>query len=401
MKILIIDEEFPYPLNTGKRIRSHHLASGLAQRHQVSYLAYGDPESDGCRHAVENGLQPVPVPRRPIARSGPRFYAGLGLNLLSKYPYNVDAHYSDIYRQRLGRCLDEFHPDVLLCEWTPYARFCLDLTNVPRVVVAHNIEARIWQRYAENESNPVKRWYMARQGAKMERFESEVFRRFEGATAVSDGDAASIRAINPRLKVEVVDNGVDLEYFLPAETGPGSAPPKVVFTGSMDWRPNQDAVRYFVEKILPALRVEIPEIQVLFVGRNPSADLLRMGKTPGVTVTGTVDDVRPYISSAAVYIVPLRIGGGSRLKILEALAMAKPVVSTPVGAEGLEVVDNEHLVLAESPSEWARALVRLFRTPDERARLGSAGRALVERRYSWPQMVGKLELFLESVMAAR
>src|SRR5262249_6700859 len=183
-------------------------------------------------------------------------------------------------------------------------------------------------------------------------------------------------------RVRAIPTGVDVAYW--SSDGRPEAPASLVFTGSMDWYPNEDAVLYFVDVILPRIRDDVPNVSLTVVGRNPTARLRRLGERAGVRVTGTVGGVRPEVAEAGVCVVPLGVGGGTRLKIFEALAMEKAVVSTSIGAEGLPVVSGEHAVIADDPFEFARAVVRLLQHPDERRRLGTAGRRLVEERYSWP-----------------
>jgi glycosyltransferase involved in cell wall biosynthesis len=166
----------------------------------------------------------------------------------------------------------------------------------------------------------------------------------------------------------------------------------------MDWFPNEDAVMYFTDAILPRIRQEIPNVSLTVVGRNPSARLRAMAAKAGIQVTGTVDDVRPYVAEAAVYVVPLRVGGGTRLKIFEALAMEKAVVSTTVGAEGLPLIPGQHFLQADDPANFSHAVVSLLRDAERRHRIGSAGRRLVEERYSWPQVACEFEAYLEEVI---
>jgi len=397
MKILILDEEFPFPLNTGKRIRTFNLVTRLAQRHELRYLAYGQADSDGFRALADKNIQPVAVPPQVPAKQGPLFYLRLLANLFSQLPYIVSSHYSKPFAREFERCLSDEPPDLVLCEWSPYAVYLQSTSGIKLVIVAHNIEARIWKRYYETESSGLKRWYIGRQATKVERFEREAFKTVDGATGVSSDEAAAIKSFNPGLPVQVVENGVDLEYFKPDAAAPRDD--HLVFTGAMDWRPNQDAVVYFVNRVFPLLRAEFPALQVTLVGREPPRHVLDLGRTDGVTVTGTVDDVRPYIAQAAVYIVPLRVGGGSRLKILEALAMKKAVVSTSVGAEGLELDGGRHLELADTTEQFAQTVSKLLRDPERRRQLGEDGRKLVEERYGWDAIAAKLESFLEEVVA--
>jgi glycosyltransferase involved in cell wall biosynthesis len=195
----------------------------------------------------------------------------------------------------------------------------------------------------------------------------------------------------------VIPTGVDLEYFRPE---PGNEQPyTLVFTGAMDWLANQDAICYFVDEILPLVREQVPETDLWVVGRNPSERVRSLAeKKNGITVTGEVEDVRPYVRDAAVYIVPLRVGGGTRLKIFEAMAMGKAVVSTSIGAEGLPVRDGENILLADERQDFAQKIVNLLRDPATRNRLGQAGRRLVESEYSWRAVAGRFDSMLQRVV---
>ena len=236
----------------------------------------------------------------------------------------------------------------------------------------------------------------------MLRFEERTLARFDGVLAVSDADRETLHALYPgaiRQPVHVVPTGVDTEFFSPAPSEPGSR--NLVFTGSMDWLPNEDAMNYFCRDILPLVRAEQPDVTLSIVGRTPTPAVKRLAEVPGVTVTGRVDDVRPYMKAAAVYVVPLRIGGGTRLKIFEAMSMAKAVVSTTVGAEGLPVTSGGNAMLADQPASFARAIVELLRDVDRRAALESAARALVVEHYDWSAVAGSLESALVRFAALR
>jgi sugar transferase (PEP-CTERM/EpsH1 system associated) len=396
LKILVLDEEFPWPLNTGKRIRSYNLAAALAARHHVSYLAYGSDDSPAFRALAEAQLHPVAVPAPDRRKQGAGFYVRLLLNLFSPLPYIVSSHRSTAFQAAVDQQVKSGGFDMVICEWTPYAIFVRDFRRPKRVLVAHNIESHIWQRYEEHETQPLRRWYIARQRAKVQAFEKAAFGWVDGATAVSEGDAAEIRALGSRRPVTVVDNGVDTDYFKPG--GGAGDPGKLVFTGSMDWRPNQDAAHWFVAEIWPRLRAARPALTCAFVGRDPPADVVELGRTPGITITGTVPDVRPMIGAAAAYVVPLRIGGGSRLKILEALAMGKAVISTRVGAEGLRLVDGQHLLLADRPEDFAATVLRVVDDAALRRRLGEAGRAQVLEHYRWTSIAARYLDFLQQVL---
>ena len=232
----------------------------------------------------------------------------------------------------------------------------------------------------------------------MLRFERRALGRFDGVLAVSDADSASLTRLYPeavRAPIHVVPTGVDTEFFKP--TAPSALSRRLVFTGSMDWLPNEDAMLFFCREIFPSIRAEEPEVTLSIVGRAPTPAVARLAQDAGITVTGRVEDVRPHISESAVYVVPLRIGGGTRLKIFEAMAMGKAVVSTAVGAEGLPVRHGEHLLLADEPAAFATAVVRLLRDADARGRLESAARALVVEQYDWSAVADELDRALTRI----
>jgi glycosyltransferase involved in cell wall biosynthesis len=309
-------------------------------------------------------------------------------NLLSSYPYIVTSHFSDLYLSVVREQLADFKPDLILCEWTPYALYVKEVSGVRTMVTAHNIEADIWQRYFENETNALRRWYIGKQWRKVATFERTALDWVDGFIAVSEMDRNRLLGERTGLGAWVVPNGVDLDFFAPTELPKERH--RLVFAGSMDWRPNQDAARYFTSEILPLLRQRRANVECCFVGRDPPDDIRALSSIPGLTITGTVDDVRPYVARAMVFVVPLRVGGGSRLKILEALAMGRPVVSTSVGAEGLDVVDGHHILIADTPEEFASAALRLLDSRELCETLASAGRRLVENRYGWEALADHL-----------
>ena len=395
MRILVLDEEFPYPTNTGKRTRSFNLYRRLGAQFDLRYLAYGDNDSEAADALREVGIEPVAVAVRIPPKQGPVFYLRLLSNLFSPFPYIVTSHYSQLYQDAVRDSLAKFRPDLILCEWTPYTLYVKELSSVKKIVSAHNVEADIWQRYCQNETNVLRRLYIREQWRKVKRFENAAMGWVDGATVVSAPDLQQLAQGCPGLRMVVVPNGVDLNYFRPTPQPELSR--YLVFTGSMDWRPNQDAARYFVREIFPLLRRARTDLECTFVGRSPPPEIRALGDVDGIHITGTVDDVRPYVERAAVYVVPLRIGGGSRLKILEAMAMGRAVVSTSVGAEGLDVVDGQNIVLADSASAFAAAVLRLLDDQERCQKLAVEGRHLVEQYYGWDALAASLGRFIREI----
>ena len=274
------------------------------------------------------------------------------------------------------------------------------------MIFTHNVESEIWRRHAETKTGAMAKALYGMQYRRMLRYEGRALTRFDGVLAVSDADAATFASLYPgaiRQPVHVVPTGVDTNYFAPDRSPAprtlqsASGNQQLIFTGSMDWLPNEDAMQFFCRDILPLIRAEEPDASLSIVGRTPTPAVKRLAEDRGVRVTGRVDDVRPYMKDAAVYVVPLRIGGGTRLKIFEAMAMGKALVSTTVGAEGLPVTDGEHLTIADEPNTFARAVVRLLRDAERRAQLETAARALVVERYDWSAVAGELEAALVDI----
>ena len=229
----------------------------------------------------------------------------------------------------------------------------------------------------------------------MIKFEENAFKWGDGCTVVSCKDLIFIEDLGLSYKAAVIENGVDTKYFHPIENKINKS--TLVFTGSMDWRPNQDAVLFFVNDIFPLLKEEIPELKVFIVGRNPPQNIINLGSQEGITITGTVDDVRPYISKSTLYIVPLRIGGGSRLKILEAMAMKKPIVSTSIGAEGLEVTHCKDILLADTPTDFCSHCIQVLHNHHLSESIAQNGFELVHKKYKWASIGKKLSNYISNL----
>jgi polysaccharide biosynthesis protein PslH len=399
MNVLVVDEEVPFPLNTGKRIRTYNLIKRLQERHRVTFICYGTPDQklEDCPN-LRLVLKKSPI----LEQKGARFYRSLLENLFSSNPYIVDRHFSQSMSRDVIALADAEPFDLVHCEWTPYAENIRALLpRIPSVLSAHNVEAQIWARYYATEQNPVKRAYIGHQWHKLAAFEKEASRLFTSVATVSEPDRDFFVGEYGCRSVTVVPNGVDVDYFAPQQVA--QDPYNMVFTGSMDWRPNQDGVRFFIEKVFPLIRREIPAASFTVVGRKPPVWLRELAsRYPGVVITGTVDDVRPYVARAALYVVPLRVGGGSRLKILEALAMEKIVLSTTVGAEGLDVRDGKDVLLRDTPEELAISAVRVLQMPEPFRPLARAGRALIFERYTWDAIADVMEsVWLQAVGGGR
>jgi glycosyltransferase involved in cell wall biosynthesis len=370
----------------------------LSQRHRVALLTTqhpaDEPASLRARLPACERIDAIPytLPKQGTAR----FALAVARSWASLYP-------ADLWRWRIpavrARIRERIKAGVDLC----VADFLVAMpnmptrTSVPVVLFEHNVEYMIWKRLHAVEKRPWQRALLALEWRKMRHYETKACARAGLTVAVSEADRALLAANAPGADIRAIGTGVDTAYFRP--NGALEAPATLVFTGSMDWYPNEDAIMYFNTAILPELRREVPGLSLAVVGRDPSDRLRAACTAAGVHVTGTVADVRPYVAEASVYVVPLRIGGGTRLKIFEALAMGKAVVATRVGAEGLPIVSGEHFLQADSPADFAQAVVTLLTDPGRRHALGMAGRRLVEERYSWTQVTRQFEAHCEEVVA--
>lgn len=402
MHILWIKTELLHPVDKGGRIRTYQMLRALREQHQVTYLTLDDGSAapDAVERAGEYADRLIRIPFYSAPKRSAKFWGELVMNLGSRLPYAVAKYRAPALTDAIRQAVRHGDVDVVVCDFLAPSLNVPGGLGVPTVLFQHNVEAEIWRRHFEVRSNPVARQYFRSQWRRMERFERAECRRFDRVIAVSTQDATLMRTAYGVSRVAAIPTGVDTEYFRRTENVSRESR-HLVFTGSMDWLPNEDGIRWFVSEILPRVRTLVPEVSVTVVGRHPPEAVQALATTDAsVRVTGTVPDVRPFIESAAAFIVPLRIGGGTRLKIFEAMAMECPVVSTPVGAEGLPVRDGEHLLLAESGDAFARAVAELLLAPERAATLARSAAALVRTSYSWSRVAEEFADLCQTVPEA-
>lgn len=403
MRIAFVAARPPYPLDSGGRIRTFHLLQSVSQVHDVTLVttAEGDRDRDALA-ALGEAVGKITI--RAVAvgrRAAPLRRVARGIRALSgPLPYTWVTYCDPRFRNHIKWVLGERQYDLVHCDHIHVAQAVAGLDTPPRLLHAHNIESVIFRRLAEHESSLWRRPLIAWQARKTMRAEAEAHRYFDRSVVVSDVDRVELERISPGRAISVVPNGVDPAWLEPV--GGVELAPTMVFAGAMDWVPNIDGVGFFVREVLPRIRQQIPDAALWVVGRTPPPSLARSWTAAGVRVTGTVLDVRPFVARARLVVVPLRIGGGTRLKILEAWAMRKAVLSSTVGAEGLPVVDGENIALADTPEAMAASAVSLLRNPNQAARLGAAGRQVVEDQFTWPRVAGRLlDAYEETVASGR
>ena len=399
MRVLWLKTELLHPLDKGGKIRTYHMLRGLRGHADVTYLTLADGSAslDASSRAREYCDELLTVPLSLPDKGTPAYYGALLRNLTSRLPYAVARYRSSAMREAIAHAVLDRGIDLLVCDFlVPAVNVPVGL-GVPAMLFQHNVEAAIWTRRAQVARSFALRAYLAEQSRRMQAFERQECRRFDHVIAVSEVDRDTFRDTYGVAQVSSIPTGVDVDFFHPSASGAG-APRELVFVGSMDWMPNVDAVAWFVTDILPLVRRHVPDASLSIVGRDPTRTVRELAaRVPGVAVTGTVPDVRPYLERCAAVVVPLRIGGGTRLKIFEAMAMEKAVVSTHIGAEGLPIADGKELLLADDPRAFAGAVVSLLHDRAMARRLGEAAAMRVRRDFGWAAVTQQFAALCERV----
>jgi glycosyltransferase involved in cell wall biosynthesis len=384
MKILWVKAGKLWPVDTGGKIRSFNILRHLARNHQVTLLSYygGDRDPD-----YETAIAKQLPGAQTIHTAAPegRFAQSIDyiLRLPSAAPYAVKKFTHPKVRDEVARRLKDGSAEVAVCDFLSASLNFPEASPTPVVLFQHNVETMLWRRMAETEKSPLRKMSYRIEARKMESYETRTLRRFRHVIAVSDHDRKEMLVLARGCMITVVPTGVDTEQYQPAPSITGG-PPRIVFTGSMDWEPNIDAVEYFCRDIFPSVLAQFPDARFQIVGRNPYPRVKKL-VSASVEVTGTVPSVAEYLRNATLVIVPLRIGGGTRLKIFEAMAMKKALVSTSIGAEGLDVTSGKDCLLADDAQSFAAAILAVLRDPELRRSYEDNAAALAAR-YDWSQI---------------
>lgn len=401
MRILFLSQRFLLPMDTGGKIRTGSILEQLSKRHEITWVGNFNPNTDG-RYKNQVGRfckRFVPVDWNEPERGSLPFYLRLARNLCSSHPVTALNDYSPALENRLIETLDGEEFDLAICDFVQSALLFRRVTEIPTLLFTHNVEAKIFKRHLEAATNPATRLLWSSQQKRMERFEEKSINAFDRVIAVSDNDASIFEDEYGAKNAVSIPTGVDIDFYQPDKNQNEEAT-NIVFCGSMDWLPNEDGVRYFLTDVAPLLDQRLEKWSLTVVGRNPSEAMQALAnKNLNVTLTGWVDDVRPYLEKAGLCIVPLRIGGGTRMKIYEAMAMGKAVVATTVGAEGLEVEDKRDIRLVDEPHEIADAIVELIAEEPIRRAMEKNARRLVEENFSWGSVADRFSEICHETVA--
>lgn len=397
MRILWVKANKILPVHSGGDLRSFNILRQLAVREEVVFFSYYNEPVDA---GYERNLQEQ-LPGSVCVSTGRQQASGVArgvdylLRLADAAPYAVSRFASDKVRDRLKSCLSQLRPDVVVCDFLDAAVNFPEQLTIPSVLFQHNVESEIWRRHAKNGANRAMKLIYGLEFSKMLRYEQKAVRGFDHVIAVSEHDKKLMTAWVEPERVTVVPTGVDTGQFCPS-TQPEQEKPLVLFVGAMDWEPNVDAVKYFCAEVWPLVLAKVAGARFRIVGRNPDRRVQELAGS-SVEVTGRVPSVVEHLREAAVVVVPLRVGGGTRLKIYEAMAVGKAVVSTSVGAEGLDVHQGRDVMLADSPGSFAEAVITLLTDEDLRRRQGRAAAELASS-YGWPVIARKFGEVLQGLV---
>jgi polysaccharide biosynthesis protein PslH len=391
MKILFLSYFVPYPPTAGHLQRNYNLIREIAKKHEVYLLTFTQkvllPTQDDLDKSIE-ALRPlcrfIKVFPIGVEQSALRWYGSLFFNLFSPAPFTLWRFSSAELKREIKRLTSEVEFDVIHVDTIDLAQYISLAPDLPRLLNHHNVESMLQLRRSQGEKNPLAKIYLRLQARKLRRYEKKMLGRFDVNTCVSGVDIATYQEMAPLAKYELVANGSDTEYFTPRREQGGK---RVIFAGGMSWHPNADAMVYFVRDILPIIHKTHPDIYCDIIGSHAPEELRTLAAAgKNVLIHGFVRDIRDYMAAAAVYIVPIRVGGGTRLKILDAFACGKAVVSTMVGCEGIDVTPEKDILIGDSPEEFAGQVIRLFEDEALQNTLAVNGRRLVEEKYSWAKI---------------
>lgn len=396
MNILYICHRFPYPPNRGGKIRPFNTIRHMTQRgHRVYVGSVTRSEAEASKiqgisaHCEKYHAEPVQAWRQ-------------NLRTVSRLPTLAPSSFGYFYSRGLAAKVQQWLRDVpfdlIFVHCSSVAQYVSGVTGIPKILDFGDMDSQKWLDYSRFRAFPLSLGFWL-EGVKLERIEKQLARSFDFCTTTTRAELDTLNSYGTGAETGWFPNGVDSSIFSPAENA--YEPHTLSFIGRMDYYPNQECMINFCHNTLPLLRVQIPNVRLLIIGASPPPHIQRLAELPGVTVTGSVPDVRPYVHRSAVMVAPLNVARGTQNKILEAMAMGVPVVSSHLATRGVDCVEGEHQLSASTPQEYTAAILRVLRDPAERARLGAAGRQFVLSHHSWPGSMQRLDAIMERVLSGR
>lgn len=401
MRLVWMKSDYVLPPDTGGKIRTYNLMRELNSLCNLTYLAFKNNATPNDEPEISQCAAEVITEHKPEEnKSGLEFYARVLSGMSSRLPYIVQKYRSKTIREHQRQFVNQDQKSaVVLCDFLEMAENVDWSLPCPKVLFQHNVESQIWNRYYQTEQNPLKRAYFNFERRRMTEYEAATCNRFDLVFTVSDEDKTKLRdEMGVTTPIVVLETGVDTEFFQPIPDRPPT-PGRLVFLGSMDWMPNIDGMKWFVDQIYPQIKSAWPEVSLDIVGRRPGAEIHQLAeRDASIRILADVPDVRPHIAACELFIVPLRIGGGSRIKIYEAMAMDRPVVSTTIGAEGLPLTPGRDIAIGDSPKEYAEQVVQLLKDHSQRESISKAGYQLVTQNYQWKNVALRLRDHCEELV---
>jgi sugar transferase (PEP-CTERM/EpsH1 system associated) len=394
MNILFLCHRFPYPPNRGGKIRPFNMIRHLSRDHAVTVgtLAHSREELN-AGHNLQDHCEEVIAEVLPSSVRWAQALQALPTSTSSSVAY----FYSSRLRQRLLEVWQRKRFDAVWVHCAFAAQYVSPLRGAFRVLDYGDLDSFKWAEYAQRRAWPLA-WGYALESRKLQRFEQEIAGHFQRITVTTAGELEAFNRLGIDLPCRVIVNGVDLEYFRPPVSRP-TATQVIAFLGRMDYFPNIDAVIYFARQVLPEIQRVLPQVEFRIIGSNPSKRVRSLAAQPGITVTGFVKDVRPFLQDVAVGVVPVRIGRGTQNKMLESMAMGIPTVASTTAAKGVQATPGKHFLMAATAPEFARHVIELLRDPDLRAQLAAAGRLQLEGTHNWPVSLQNMDAVLAEARA--
>jgi len=403
LRILFLSQRFLFPMDTGGKIRTGKILGQLSKMHHVTVISNvespkDDPYLDGTDLFCNKFIR---VPWVEVKRFTTAFYWKIFKYSFSRYPISMLNDYSSELENAVLTELENGKYDIAICDFMQSALNFKKVNNIPIMLFQHNVESVIAQRHMQRSKDPISKIFWWLQFRKMYYYEKKMCQRFDSVVAVSDADKTKMENWYGLKKVFTIPTGVDIEYF--NENMGIKEKNQLVYVGAMDWLPNEDAVIFFLKDIFPLVKGHIPDVNLKIVGRNPSPKLEKViTGHKNVELTGWVEDTRPYIAESAVFIVPIRIGGGTRMKIYQAMAMSKAVVSTSIGAEGLPLENDKHIIFADDNKSFANSIMTLLNNAEKRKKIGETARQYVYENFRWENVAKVfIDICKETVLSAR